>query len=65
MTPLHLAALSGSIRLTRKLLLKGASRYVKDFSGKTPLDISIDNSFNTISVMLQDQGMIEECTSMK
>jgi len=54
MTPLHIAALSGSIRLTRKLLLRGANRNVKDFSGKTPLDIAKDNSFNTIISMLQE-----------
>ena len=52
MTPLHLAALAGSVRITRKLLLRGAKRNVKDFSGKTPLDIAKDNSFNTIIIML-------------
>jgi ankyrin repeat protein len=45
MTPLHLAALSGSVRLTRKLLLRGADKNVLDYSGKTPLEIAKDNEF--------------------
>ena len=43
MTPLHLAAISGSIRLTRKLLLRGADKDAKDLTGKKPIDIATEN----------------------
>lgn len=58
MTPLHLAVSAGSIRLVRKLLLRGANKNVKDFSGRTPLDIANDNKFDTIKSMLEDQRII-------
>jgi ankyrin repeat protein len=52
MTPLHLATLAGSIRLVRKLLLRGADKYKQDFSGKIPLDIANESSFETIKALL-------------
>lgn len=52
MTPLHLAALGGSVRITKKLLLKGVDKNVKDDSGKTALDIAKENEFKTITEML-------------
>lgn len=35
-TPLHLAASYGNTRIVRRLLLKGANRYLKNNEGKTP-----------------------------
>lgn len=51
MTPLHLAALGGSVRIAKKLLLKGVDKNVKDDSGKTPLDIAKENDFKTLTEM--------------
>ena len=40
-TPLHLAASYGNTRIVRRLLLKGANRYLKNNEGKTPERIAI------------------------
>lgn len=36
MTALHLAAMTGNIRIAKKLLLKGADKNLKDSRGSTP-----------------------------
>jgi ankyrin repeat protein len=33
MTPLHLATMSGNIKIVKKLLLRGAKRELKDIKG--------------------------------
>lgn len=35
-TPLHMAVTNGNTRIVRRLLLKGANRYLKDNDGNTP-----------------------------
>lgn len=52
MTPIHLAVLAGSVKIVKKLLLKGVNKNVKDESQKTPLDIAKESEFKTITAML-------------
>jgi ankyrin repeat protein len=36
-----LAVIYGNTRIVRRLLIRGANRYVKDIQGKTPLAVAI------------------------
>ena len=40
MTPLHLAAFSGSVKIVKKLLLEGADKYCRNNKKETPLQIA-------------------------
>lgn len=44
-TALHLATMQGNSRIVRRLLMKGANRYLKDTSGKTALDLANESDF--------------------
>ena len=54
-TPLHLAVISGNSKNVRKLLLRGADRFQKDYEGKTPGDIATENEFVNILSMLESE----------
>ena len=45
MTPLHLAALVGSVRIVRRLLIRGADRNIKDKFNKKPMEIAKEKNF--------------------
>jgi hypothetical protein len=53
-TALHLAAAYGNTRVVRRLLLKGANRYMKNKEGKTPERIATENNFKGIQKMLNE-----------
>jgi ankyrin repeat protein len=44
----------GNTRIVRKLLLKGANRYIKNNSGLYPIQVAKQNSFPTIFKMLNE-----------
>jgi hypothetical protein len=54
-TPLMLAVTYGNTRVVRRLLIKGADRYVKNRSGKIPMDVALENNYQTIPKMLDEQ----------
>lgn len=51
-TPLMLAVSYGNTRVVRRLLIKGANRYVKNNLGQMAIDIAKESNYNTISKML-------------
>lgn len=40
MTALHLAAMTGNIRIVKKLMLRGANKDLKDSKDQTPADLA-------------------------
>ena len=54
-TPLMMAVMYGNTRIVRKLLLKGANRYIKNNAGFYPIQVAKQNSFPTIYKMLNEQ----------
>ncbi len=40
-----MAVASGSIKIVRKLLLRGANRHLKNNDEKTPIDIAYNNQY--------------------
>lgn len=54
-TPLLLAVTYGNTRVVRRLLIKGANRYIQNNEGKIPLDIAKESGFRTITKMLDEQ----------
>jgi len=64
-TPLHFAASSGSSRVVRKLLLKGADRHVKDNEGKTAKDLAEENEYYRIRKLLEGRNWFVECFNIK
>lgn len=50
-----LAVTYGNTRVVRRLLIKGADRYVKNRSGKIPMDVALENNYQTIPKMLDEQ----------
>jgi hypothetical protein len=60
MTALHLASLSGNIKIAKKLLLRGADRELKDGRGQTPSELALENQFENIHKLLRDSnGLLE------
>lgn len=53
-TPLMLAVTYGNTRIVRRLLIKGADRYIKNNEGKLPIDIAVESEFKTITKMLKE-----------
>jgi ankyrin repeat protein len=53
-TPLSLAVSYGNTRIVRRLLIKGANRYIKNEEGKLPIDIARESEFRTIGRMLDE-----------
>lgn len=53
-TPLMLAVTYGNTRIVRRLLIKGANRYLKNGEGKLPIDIARESDFKTITKMLNE-----------
>jgi ankyrin repeat protein len=60
LTPLHLGVISGNSRVVRKLLIKGADRYIKSKEGKTASALATENEFYNINDMLQLQPWWKE-----
>ena len=54
-TPLMLAVNYGNTRIVRKLLIKGADRYLESSDGKTPLAVAKENEYKTIAKMLNEE----------
>lgn len=42
----------GNSRVVRKLLIKGADRFIRDKNNKTPMDLAKDNEYNNIMGLL-------------
>ena len=51
-TPLMLATTYGNTRVVRRLLIRGANRYIQNDEGKILLDIAKESSFKPITRML-------------
>jgi ankyrin repeat protein len=49
-----MAVMYGNTRIVRKLLLKGANRYIKNNAGFFPIQVAKQNSFPTIYKMLNE-----------
>ena len=60
MSALHLASLSGNIKIAKKLLLRGADRSLKDLKGQTPCELALENQFDNIyKLLLEKNGILE------
>jgi len=57
-TALHLAVLSGSSKVVRKLLIKGCNKDLRDNKGKTPLDLAEESNFHNIQSMMAPQSLL-------
>lgn len=55
LTPLHLGCMSGNSRVVKRLLVKGANKFLTDNKGMTPADIAKENNFTNIEKMLNDK----------
>ncbi|CAD8051601.1 unnamed protein product [Paramecium primaurelia] len=53
-TPLHVTAMSGEYKITRKLLLYNAKTRLRNKQGKTAYELSVENDFLTISQMIME-----------
>ena len=60
-TPLHLAVVSGSQRIIRSLLLRGANVDQKDNSHKSPLDLAIEKGNSEIISLVKPPGILSIC----
>lgn len=65
-TALHLAAISGNVKIVRTLLLHGADskrsvRPRQDNKGRTPLDIARESKVENIASMLEDNRLLAAC----
>lgn len=65
-TALHLAAISGNVKIVRTLLLHGADskrsvRSTQDKKGRTPLDIARESKVENIAAMLEDSRLLTAC----
>jgi palmitoyltransferase len=60
-TPLHLAVTSGSQRIVRSLLIKGADPYAKDYGGKSPLDEALQAKKEEIISLVKPPGWLSLC----
>jgi palmitoyltransferase len=45
----------GNTRIVRKLLIKGADRYIKNNGNLLPIDVAKENSYKTIGKMLNEK----------
>jgi palmitoyltransferase ZDHHC13/17 len=59
-TPLHLATISGSSRIIRTLLIKGASRDAVDNKNRKPIDIAKENRQQSLIELLKPVSIISE-----
>jgi ankyrin repeat protein len=51
-TPLHIAIVAGSVRIVRKLLIKGADTKIRDKLGRLPIDHANECGISKIIHML-------------
>jgi palmitoyltransferase ZDHHC13/17 len=51
---LHLATAYGNSRIVRRLLLKGANRYIKNDNNKTAYQIADESNFKTLKKMISE-----------
>ena len=51
-TPLHFAVLTGKIDFAELLMRSGANYYIRNFEGKTPLDMAVESNIAMIKVLL-------------
>ena len=47
-----LAVIYGNTKIVRRLLIKGANRYIQNNENLTPLQMAMDSDFKTIRKML-------------
>ena len=52
------AVIYGQTRIVRRLLIKGAKRYIKNCEGKSPIEIARENEYKNITKMLNDNYSI-------
>lgn len=65
-TALHLAAISGNLKIVRTLLLHGADSkqsvsLIQDNRGRTPLDIARESKVENIASLLQESRFLTAC----
>ena len=48
LTPLHLASMGGHSEIVKKLISRGADRYVQNISGQTPIDLTDDPEIHAL-----------------
>lgn len=54
-TPLMMAVSYGNTRIVRRLLIKGANRYLRNNANLLPYDVALENQYKTISKMLNEK----------
>lgn len=57
-TPLHLAVISGSSRIVRRLLIKGANKHLLDKNFKKPIDLAKENDYMHIYSLLVNKNLL-------
>ena len=60
-SPLHMACISGNVKIVRSLLIKGASREIRDLKNKRPAEIAQENKNGSLAKMLAKPGILAEC----
>lgn len=65
MTPLHLAALSQNFRIVKHLLIRGATRNVKDSRMKLPRDIAILRNDQDIKKLLDEPCLLADLNPIR
>jgi hypothetical protein len=48
--------------VVHKILIRGADKNILDKDGKTPLDLAIENEYNNITMLLENETFVEKCT---
>ena len=57
--------MSGNSRVVRKLLIKGANKYINDKKNKSPTNIAEENEFKNIKNMLDNKSSMAEYCNIK
>lgn len=54
--------MSGNSKVVHRLLIRGADKSIQDRDEKTPRDLAIENEYNNIAMLLEDETLMEKCT---
>ncbi len=48
--------------MVHKLLIRGAKKSLRDKDGKSSHDLAIENEYNNIAMLLENETFVEKCT---
>lgn len=65
MTALHLAAMTGNIRIVKKLLLRGANKTLKDAKDQTPSNLAEEGQYMAIVELFAESNCFLEFLNIK